>query len=65
MKHDASLVKVVYDEWIHCCRISATISRFGGLYVQVENINREVCWQGDNILAAKEWVSKNAKEAAA
>ena len=61
-KTDTSLIKVVHRETIMgadntAWELTATLTRFGGLGVlvlAVDDANYE-CWQGDNIIEARDW----------
>jgi hypothetical protein len=55
--YDKTLVKKVHDETCNHWRITAILTRFGGLSVHVWDEDMDCPWQGDNILEARAWAT--------
>lgn len=58
---DNRLCRLVFMEYVSGYRISASLTRFGGLYVAIDH-NGDTFWEGDNILEAREYLETARKE---
>ena len=61
-KYDKSLVKLVFRQEYRGYLVTASLTRFGGLFVCAVNIADEYgpSWTGSNILEARSWVDSRA-----
>lgn len=53
MKNDPTIVKLVHQEVYKTFAIHATISRFGNLFVVVNDSAGNFVWHGNNLLDAR------------
>ena len=60
---DSALCRIVYREAYRGTEILAHLTRFGGLAVFVINPTFDTIWQGDNILAARDFVMAHCDDA--
>lgn len=64
ISEDTSLIMIVHKETVGAFHLSANITRFGGLNVNVYDTSKapDFCvWQGDNIILARMWIRMRQK----